>query len=67
MRAMGDTTKVEEFSWDDFEGVTWKNFEDAIESVHSSVTKEMLDRYRKMDQTLRRATEVDTTTHSMYG
>ncbi|MFW9808742.1 MAG: AAA family ATPase, partial [Candidatus Thorarchaeota archaeon] len=51
----------------DTEKVSWKHFESAIESVHSSVTKEMLDRYRKMDQTLRRTTEVDTATHSMYG
>jgi transitional endoplasmic reticulum ATPase len=51
----------------DTEKVAWKHFEEAIESVHSSVTKEMLERYRKMDQTLRRTTEVDTATHSMYG
>jgi len=51
----------------DTEKVSWKHFEKAIESVHSSVTKEMLDRYRKMDQTLRRTTEVDVATHSMYG
>jgi transitional endoplasmic reticulum ATPase len=51
----------------DTKKVGWKHFEDAIESVHSSVTKEMLERYRKMDQTLRRTTEVDTATHSMYG
>ncbi len=49
------------------EVVAWKHFEDAIESVHSSVTKEMLERYRKMDQTLRRTTEVDTAAHAMYG
>ncbi|MFW9973939.1 MAG: CDC48 family AAA ATPase [Candidatus Thorarchaeota archaeon] len=49
------------------EVVSWKNFEDAIESVHSSVTKEMLERYRKMDQTLRRTTEVDTAARAMYG
>jgi transitional endoplasmic reticulum ATPase len=72
MRAMRDAQlkqeeEGEDFSWDDFKGVTWKNFEDAIAAVHSSVTKEMLERYRKMDQTLRRATEVDTATHSMYG
>jgi transitional endoplasmic reticulum ATPase len=47
--------------------VSWKHFEEAINSVHSSVTKEMLDRYRKMDQTLRRATEVDSATHAIYG
>jgi transitional endoplasmic reticulum ATPase len=51
----------------DTKKVGWKHFEDAIESVHSSVTKEMLERYRKMDQTLRRTTEVDTAPHSMYG
>ncbi|MGY5864835.1 MAG: CDC48 family AAA ATPase [Candidatus Thorarchaeota archaeon] len=51
----------------DTEKVGWKHFEEAIESVHSSVTKEMLERYRQMNQTLRRATEVDTATHSMYG
>ena len=51
----------------DTEEVAWKHFEEAIESVHSSVTKEMLERYRLMDQTLRRTTEVDTATHSMYG
>ena len=65
MRAMRKTQK-EDFSWDDFKGVTWENFEDAVAAVHSSVTKEMLDRYRKMDQTLRRATEVDSATHSMF-
>ncbi len=47
--------------------VSWKHFEQAIESVHSSVTKEMLERYRKMDQTLRRTTEADSATHAMYG
>ncbi|MHA2027099.1 MAG: CDC48 family AAA ATPase [Candidatus Thorarchaeota archaeon] len=51
----------------DTEKVGWKHFQDAIESVHSSVTKEMLERYRQMNQTLRRTTEVDTATHSMYG
>jgi transitional endoplasmic reticulum ATPase len=51
----------------DTEKVSWKHFEEAIESVHSSVTKEMLERYRKMDQTLRRTTEVDAAAHSMYG
>ncbi|MFW9805417.1 MAG: CDC48 family AAA ATPase [Candidatus Thorarchaeota archaeon] len=65
MRAMRETQK-EGFSWDDFKGVTWENFEDAVAAVHSSVTKEMLERYRKMDQTLRRATEVDSATHSMF-
>jgi transitional endoplasmic reticulum ATPase len=48
------------------EVVTWKHFEEAVNSVHSSVTKEMLERYRKMDQTLRRATEVDSATHAIY-
>jgi transitional endoplasmic reticulum ATPase len=47
--------------------VSWKHFEDAVGSVHSSVTKEMLERYRKMDMTLRRATEVDETARAMYG
>ncbi|MFX1580337.1 MAG: AAA family ATPase, partial [Promethearchaeota archaeon] len=65
MRAMRETQK-EDFSWDDFKGVTWENFEEAVAAVHSSVTKEMLDRYRKMDQTLRRTTEVDSATHSMF-
>ncbi|MFW9792951.1 MAG: CDC48 family AAA ATPase [Candidatus Thorarchaeota archaeon] len=51
----------------DTEKVSWKHFEEAIESVHSSVTKEMLERYRQMDQTLRRTTEVDASTHAMYG
>ncbi|MFX1559387.1 MAG: CDC48 family AAA ATPase [Promethearchaeota archaeon] len=59
MRALRDSM--------DTERVSWTHFESAIESVHSSVTKEMLERYRKMDQTLRRTTEVDTATHSMYG
>jgi transitional endoplasmic reticulum ATPase len=49
------------------ERVSWKHFEDAVSSVHSSVTKEMLDRYRKMDMTLRRATEVDEAARAMYG
>jgi transitional endoplasmic reticulum ATPase len=65
MRAMRKTQN-EDFSWDDFKGVTWENFEEAVAAVHSSVTKEMLDRYRKMDQTLRRATEVDSAAHSMF-
>jgi transitional endoplasmic reticulum ATPase len=50
----------------DTEKVAWKHFEEAIESVHASVTKEMLDRYRKMNQTLRRTTEGDTVVRSMY-
>ena len=50
----------------DTEKVAWKHFEEAIESVHASVTKEMLDRYRKMNQTLRRTTEGDTVARSMY-
>ncbi|MFW9835230.1 MAG: CDC48 family AAA ATPase [Candidatus Thorarchaeota archaeon] len=65
MRAMRETQK-EDFTWDDFKGVTWENFEEAVAAVHSSVTKEMLDRYRKMDQTLRRTTEVDSAAHSMF-
>ncbi|MHA2351532.1 MAG: CDC48 family AAA ATPase [Candidatus Thorarchaeota archaeon] len=59
MRALRDDMETEV--------VSWKHFEAAIESVHSSVTKEMLERYRKMDQTLRRTTEVDAAAHSMYG
>ncbi|MHA2395519.1 MAG: hypothetical protein ACXAC0_02350, partial [Candidatus Thorarchaeota archaeon] len=59
MRALRDDMETEV--------VSWRHFEDAIESVHSSVTKEMLERYRKMDQTLRRTTEVDAAAHSMYG
>ncbi len=50
----------------DTEKVAWKHFEEAIESVHASVTKEMLDRYRKMNQTLRRTTEAETAVRSMY-
>ena len=59
MRALRDDMETEV--------VSWKHFEEAIESVHSSVTKEMLERYRKMDQTLRRTSEVDSAAHSMYG
>ena len=59
MRALRESMETEK--------VAWKHFEQAIESVHSSVTKEMLERYRKMDQTLRRTTEVDAAAHSMYG
>jgi transitional endoplasmic reticulum ATPase len=59
MRALRDDMETE--------CVSWKHFEDAIGSVHSSVTKEMLERYRKMDMTLRRTTEVDSAAHAMYG
>ncbi|MGY5880791.1 MAG: AAA family ATPase, partial [Candidatus Thorarchaeota archaeon] len=47
--------------------VSAKHFEAALKDVHASTTKEMLERFRKLDQILRRATEVDPATASMYG
>ncbi|MCJ7817359.1 MAG: AAA family ATPase, partial [Candidatus Thorarchaeota archaeon] len=49
------------------ETVTAKHFEEALKEGHASTTKESLDRYRKLDQILRRATEADPATASMYG
>ncbi|MGQ4910964.1 MAG: CDC48 family AAA ATPase [Candidatus Thorarchaeota archaeon] len=51
----------------DIERVYWRHFEQAFEGVHSSVTKEMLERYGKMNQVLRRSVETDATVQSMYG
>ncbi|MHA1850092.1 MAG: AAA family ATPase, partial [Candidatus Thorarchaeota archaeon] len=47
--------------------VSAKHFEAALKDVHASTTKEMLERFRKLDQILRRATETDPATASMYG
>jgi transitional endoplasmic reticulum ATPase len=51
----------------DTEIVSWKHFEAAIKDVHASTTKEMLERFRKLDQILRRSIEVEPGTQSMYG
>jgi SpoVK/Ycf46/Vps4 family AAA+-type ATPase len=51
----------------DTEIVSWKHFESAIKDVHASTTKEMLERFRKLDQVLRRSIEVDSGAQSMYG
>ena len=59
MRALREDT--------DIERVYWRHFEQAFTGVHSSVTKEMLERYSKMNQLLRRSTETDASVHSMYG
>jgi transitional endoplasmic reticulum ATPase len=59
MRALREDMKIER--------VYWRHFEQAFVGVHSSVTKEMLERYGKMDQVLRRTTETDPSVHSMYG
>jgi transitional endoplasmic reticulum ATPase len=51
----------------DTEIVSWKHFEEAIKDVHASTTKEMLERFRKLDQFLRRSIEAEPGTQSMYG
>jgi len=51
----------------EIETVSGKHFEEALKDVHASTTKEMLERFRKLDQILRRATEADPATASMYG
>jgi transitional endoplasmic reticulum ATPase len=51
----------------DIETVSAKHFESALKDVHASTTKEMLERFRKLDQILRRATEADPAAASMYG
>jgi len=51
----------------EIETVAAKHFDAALKDVHASTTKEMLERFRKLDQILRRATETDSATASMYG
>ncbi|TFF94282.1 AAA family ATPase, partial [Candidatus Thorarchaeota archaeon] len=51
----------------DIQMVSWRHFEEAFKGTHSSVTKEMLERYSKLDETLRRATERDPTALAHYG
>ncbi|MHA1862758.1 MAG: AAA family ATPase, partial [Candidatus Thorarchaeota archaeon] len=51
----------------EIETVSAKHFDEALKDVHASTTKEMLERFRKLDQILRRATEADPATASMYG
>ena len=51
----------------DIDKVSAKHFEDALKDVHASTTKEMLERFRKLDQHLRRSTEIDQAAHAMYG
>ena len=59
MRALREDTNIEK--------VSWRHFEEAFKGVHSSVTKEMLERYSKLDQVLRRSTETDAATLAHYG
>ena len=49
------------------EAVAARHFESALKDVHASTTKEMLERFKKLDQDLRRATETDPAATSMYG
>jgi len=51
----------------EIETVSAKHFDAALNDVHASTTKEMLERFRKLDQTLRRATEIDPAASAMYG
>ena len=59
MRALRENMEIET--------VSAKHFDEALKDVHASTTKEMLERFRKLDQILRRATETDPATASMYG
>ncbi|MHA1864516.1 MAG: AAA family ATPase, partial [Candidatus Thorarchaeota archaeon] len=59
MRALRDDMEIET--------VSAKHFDMALNDVHASTTKEMLERFRKLDQTLRRATEIDPAASAMYG
>jgi transitional endoplasmic reticulum ATPase len=48
--------------------VAMKHFEDAMRTIHPSVTKDVLDYYRKMNAELRRTKTTEMATHeSMYG
>ena len=49
------------------EKISARHFEEALKDVHASTTKEMLERFRKLDQYLRRTTEIDQSAHAMYG
>jgi len=59
MRALRDDMETKK--------VSWKHFEAAMKDVHASTTKEMLERFRKLDQVLRRSIEAEPGTQSMYG
>jgi SpoVK/Ycf46/Vps4 family AAA+-type ATPase len=59
MRALREDMEIEK--------VSSKHFDDAMKDVHASTTKEMLERFRKLDQILRRVSEADPATASMYG
>jgi transitional endoplasmic reticulum ATPase len=59
MRALREDMEIEK--------VSAKHFESAIKDVHASTTKEMLERFRKLDQVLRRVSETDSAAASMYG
>jgi transitional endoplasmic reticulum ATPase len=59
MRALRDDMETEK--------VSWKHFEAAIKDVHASTTKEMLERFKKLDQFLRRSIEAEPGAQSMYG
>ena len=50
----------------DIDKVSWKHFEAALGDVHASTTKEMLERFKKLDQYLRRAVETEAATHAMF-
>jgi transitional endoplasmic reticulum ATPase len=51
----------------DIEIVSARHFDAAMKDVHASTTKEMLERFKKLDEQLRRATETDPAAQSMYG
>jgi transitional endoplasmic reticulum ATPase len=59
MRALRENMETEK--------VSWKHFESALKDVHASTTKEMLERFRKLDQILRRSIEAEPGAQSMYG
>ncbi|MHA1882913.1 MAG: CDC48 family AAA ATPase [Candidatus Thorarchaeota archaeon] len=50
------------------EKVSWRHFEAALKTVHSSITPDDLERFKKMDQEFKRAIVVpESTTSTMYG
>ena len=52
----------------DTQAVSMRHFEDAIQTIHPSVTKDVLEYYRKMNEELRRTKPTALATHeSMYG
>lgn len=64
MRAMREEYEEEGKTVD---AVSAKHFDAALKDVHASTTKEMLERFKKLDQDLRRSTETDSAAAAMYG